>query len=68
MSEWIKFDKEDSTTWPKNEEFVIVYLELLDSVFEARFYSDCRCFRDGDTNDKFPTITHWQPLPEPPTN
>lgn len=66
MSYWIKFDENDEITWPEDEQFVIVYQARSGSVFQARFYSRCACFRDADVNGKFPTITHWQPLPEPP--
>lgn len=66
MSNWIKFDKDDKSTWPSDQGFVIVYQCSSCSVFDARFYADCCYFRDKDINGKYPNITHWQPLPEPP--
>ena len=62
QGEWISVDK-----WlPQTKKLVVVYCEKFDSAMLASLYSSQpkRWITHGDSPGE---ITHWMPLPEPPS-
>lgn len=80
QSKWVKFDQADESTWPKSGDSVLVLIDkdALDELdyehkayFSDFFTSSRTCYFDFDVyhaDECGMSVTHWQPLPEPPTN
>jgi hypothetical protein len=70
MNQWIKFDKNNSKTWPKIYENVLVFTKLNLAKQQSReikiaYRNNRDKFLDEEHCEEF-LITHWMPLPEPP--
>jgi len=61
MTDWIKFDKDDESTWPENH--ISVIINYNHGVVEA-YHVNGDFF---ESMDNYRNVTHWMPLPEPPT-
>ena len=80
MSEWINFDKNDKSTWPEVEKAVLVYEQYSPLPFigywtdDLKWAVDMQFINVGGAHFEIydmveqTYVTHWQPLPEPPTN
>ncbi len=61
---WIKCSDADPDI--KDYEWVLVYLDY--GLIEKALYDKIDGFTDGDCYSFGGKVTHWQPLPEPPTD
>lgn len=65
MSEWISVK---DRLPEKSDDYLVYYLKKYECGFETKWINVCSFItsHDGWQTDNTETITHWQPLPEPP--
>ena len=62
---WIKFNQENESTYPKDEDTYIVFNGYSKQAHPAIWLTPEKQW-SFDEADYLETITHWQPLPEKP--
>jgi hypothetical protein len=77
MSQWIKLDPDNKTTWPKADEEILLYIrkeicrgrmDVYDFGISKRMVFSCATHYQADPVYGLPMneVSHWMPLPEPP--